>query len=98
MPIFVKTCLRAEKSVAGQGVFALEDIPKGTIWWRSESEEPVVTPGEKNIAYTEESMKEFEVTHTFEEVYEMLHITQNYREGNVMIHLRDGKGHMNHSF
>ena len=67
MPILVKTGVQ-QGAVAGVGVFALEDIPKGMVWWRAESEEPPATPGEPNIAYTEESMRDFIAAHTFEEV------------------------------
>ena len=35
MPILFKTEVK-ESSLAGLGLFALEDIPKGSIWWTAD--------------------------------------------------------------
>lgn len=35
MPILFKTAIQ-ESSLAGLGLFALEDIPKGSVWWTAD--------------------------------------------------------------
>lgn len=62
MPIFFKTTVK-EGSVAGKGVFALQDIPKGAIWWRAWSDEPQFTK-DPNCAFNEHTVKDFIATHS----------------------------------
>ena len=97
MPIFFKTCIQLG-AVAGRGVFALEPIPKGAVWWRAWSDQPPATPGDPIDIYTEETIKDYIASHSFEEVASMIHLSKHFMEGNILMHLRDGRGHVNHSF
>lgn len=59
MPVLFKTQVR-ESPIHGFGLFALEDISKGSVWWTMD-EEVVGVPvknyhrNKKVIAYTEET-------------------------------------------
>ena len=96
MPIYFKTVIK-EGGVAGRGVFALEDIPKGAVWWRAYCEEPPVTPGGPNTAYTKDNIGEFVATHSPEEIANVVHHSKYYVEGDTLIYLEDGQQCMNHS-
>ena len=51
MPTYYKTVIK-DSGVAGKGIFADEDIPKGAIWWRAHSDLSPVKLSKPNIAYT----------------------------------------------
>lgn len=60
MPVLFKTQIK-ESPIHGVGVFAMEDIPKGSVWWTMDEEEggiPVKNYHKtgKSTVFTEETL------------------------------------------
>ena len=101
MPILVKTSNK-HSSVHGLGLFAAEDIPKGTIWWVGDNSKQSIpsekAPNAPNEFFDRENVHQLIEGKTAEEVSEILQHTMYYDEAGLLIHLRDGTGVLNHSF
>ena len=98
MPTYYKTVIK-DSGVAGKGIFADEDIPKGAIWWRAHSDLSPVKLSKPNIAYTQQMMAEYEATHSVEEMRNIVHHSLHFVEGNLLLYINDDDNKwMNHSF
>lgn len=75
MPVLFKTQVK-ESPIHGSGLFAMEDIPKGSVWWIMDEEVEGVPVKNyhrqrKAIVYTEDTLAEAIKIHTKEELAEI---------------------------
>ena len=97
MPQLFKTAVK-QSQIQGKGLFALEDIPKGAVYWVLENNIdtiPVVGyEPQSNRIYTQE---ELYAVKDIEYLKHILHTGFYYAEGDLFIELRDGSEFTNHS-
>ena len=85
-----------ESPVHGKGLFSLEDIPKGSVYWSWEGEsKPLIGYDNRpNIVYTREQLEKMEDK---KELAKILHGGFYYADADVFIDLNDGTECTNHS-
>ncbi len=91
MPYLIPLEVR-ESPIHGRGLFALEDVPEGTVYWTYEDENNARVPIKNheykpNIVYTKEDLY---ALHDTEKLFRILNYGLYYGDGDVYIEFYDG--------
>jgi hypothetical protein len=96
MPCLFKTEIKTS-AIQGNGFFAMEDIPKGAVYWIWEDPNPLPVRGyevKPNRIYTKE---ELYAVQDHEKLMEILHGGFYYADADLFVELLDGTQFTNHS-
>lgn len=89
-----------DSAINGKGLFAAEDIPKGTVYWIWEQHNPIpiINHGreiESNVALSREDLEKIKDVNKLKDI---MRGSLYYAEADLMLFFRDGSEYMNHSF
>ena len=96
MPCLFKTAVK-NSGIHGKGFYALEDIPKGAVYWVWDSEDPLSVEGydaKPNRIYSKDQLYEVKVDELMKHI---LHTGFYYADADLFVELRDGTEFTNHS-
>jgi SET domain-containing protein len=96
MPCLYKTEIK-ESKVHGKGMYAMEFIPKGAIYWVWDGPEWKPVKGHEakpNVIYTREQLENMEDKEKLEKI---LHCGFYFKDADLFIELNDGTEYNNHS-